>query len=116
MLSPEKEECRPPTTAQGRGKDNFYELALEEEKALLCGDCKFNWEADTNEELRQKLNELAKQYPTLREGEYREKLLSLFRERGLDLNAEQLDMLLLLRQKTDQMLLERKAERQKDKP
>ena len=35
---------------------------------------------------------------------------------GLDLNAEQLDMLLLLRQKTDQMLLERKAERQKDKP
>ena len=42
--------------------------------------------------------------------------MSLFRERGLDLNAEQLDMLLLLRQKTDQMLLERKAERQKDKP
>ena len=32
------------------------------------------------------------------------------------LNAEQLDMLLLLRQKTDQMLLERKAERQEDKP
>ena len=73
-------------------------------------------ETDTNEELRQKLNELAKQYPTLREGEYREKLLSLFRERGLDLNAEQLDMLLLLRQKTDQMLLERKAERQESKP
>ena len=48
--------------------------------------------------------------------EYREKLLSLFRERGLDLNAEQLDMLLLLRQKTDQMLLERKAERQESKP
>ena len=71
---------------------------------------------NSTEELRQKLNELAKQYPTLREGEYREKLLSLFRERGLDLNAEQLDMLLLLRQKTDQMLLERKAERQEDKP
>lgn len=33
MLSPEKEECRPPMTAQGRGKDNFYELALEEEKS-----------------------------------------------------------------------------------
>ena len=66
--------------------------------------------------LRRKLNELAKQYPTLRESEYREKLLLLFRERGLDLNAEQLDMLLLLRQKTDQMLLERKAERQEEKP
>lgn len=116
MLSPEKEECRPPTTAQGRGKDNFYELALEEEKALLCGDCQIQLGSGHQRELRQKLNELAKQYPTLREGEYREKLLSLFRERGLDLNAEQLDMLLLLRQKTDQMLLERKAERQEDKP
>ncbi len=30
--------------------------------------------------------------------------------------SEQLDMLLLLRQKTDQMLLERRAERQEDKP
>ena len=84
----------------------------KKKKLSFAETAKFNWEADTNEELRQKLNELAKQYPTLREGEYREKLLSLFRERGLDLNAEQLDMLLLLRQKTDQMLLERKAERQ----
>lgn len=88
----------------------------KKKKLPFAETAKFNWEADTNEELRQKLNELAKQYPTLREGEYREKLLSLFRERGLDLNAEQLDMLLLLRQKTDQMLLERKAERQEDKP
>ena len=84
----------------------------KKKKLSFAETAKFNWEADTNEELRRKLNELAKQYPTLREGEYREKLLSLFRERGLDLNAEQLDMLLLLRQKTDQMLLERKAERQ----
>ena len=70
----------------------------KKKKLSFAETAKFNWEADTNEELRQKLNELAKQYPTLREGEYREKLLSLFRERGLDLNAEQLDMLLLLRQ------------------
>ena len=83
----------------------------KKKKLSFAETAKFNWEADTNEELRRKLNELAKQYPTLREGEYREKLLSLFRERGLDINAEQLDMLLLLRQKTDQMLLERKAER-----
>ena len=81
----------------------------KKKKLSFAETAKFNWEADTNEEL-------AKQYPTLRESEYREKLLSLFRERGLDLNAEQLDMLLLLRQKTDQMLLERKAERQEDKP
>ena len=88
----------------------------KKKKLSFAETANFNWEADTNEELQQKLNELAKQYPTLRESEYREKLLLLFRERGLDLNAEQLDMLLLLRQKTDQMLLERKAERQKDKP
>lgn len=87
----------------------------KKKKLSFAETAKFNWEADTNEELRRKLNELAKQYPTLRESEYREKLLSLFRERGLDLNADQLDML-LLRQKTDQMLLERKAERQEDKP
>ena len=79
----------------------------KKKKLSFAETAKFNWEADTNEELRRKLNELAKQYPTLRESEYREKLLLLFRERGLDLNAEQLDMLLLLRQKTDQMLLER---------
>ena len=70
----------------------------KKKKLSFAETAKFNWEADTNEELRRKLNELAKQYPTLREGEYREKLLSLFRERGLDINAEQLDMLLLLRQ------------------
>ena len=87
----------------------------KKKKLSFAETAKFNWEADTNEELRRKLNELAKQYPTLRESEYREKLLLLFRERGLDLNAE-LDMLLLLRQKTDQMLLERKAERQEEKP
>ena len=73
---------------------------------------RFNWEADTNAELRQKLNELAKQYPTLQESEYRRRLLLLFREQGLDIDAEQLDMLLLLRQKTDQMLLERRTDGQ----
>ena len=103
-----------------RSRDAERTIAMnwpwKKKKLSFAETAKFNWEADTNEELRQKLNELAKQYPTLREGEYREKLLSLFRERGLDLNAEQLDMLLLLRQKTDQMLLERKAERQEDKP
>lgn len=88
----------------------------KKKKLSFAEIAKFNWEADTNTELRQKLNELAKQYPTMQEREYRKELLRLFREKGLDINAEQLDMLLLLRQKTDQMLLERKAERQEDKP
>ena len=88
----------------------------KKKKLSFAETAKFNWEADTNAELRKKLNELAKQYPTMQEREYRKELLRLFREKGLDINAEQLDMLLLLRQKTDQMLLERKAERQESKP
>ena len=88
----------------------------KKKKLSFAETAKFNWEADTNVVLRQKLNELARQYPTLREREYRERLLQLFREQGLDINAEQLEMLLLLRQKTDQMLLEREPDRRKDEP
>lgn len=50
----------------------------------------------------------------MQESEYRRKLLQLFREKGLDINAEQLDMLLLLRQKTDQMLLGRESDGQEN--
>ncbi len=70
---------------------------------------KFNWELDTNAELRNKLDELAKQYSTLSEKEYQRKLLLLFRKNGLVIDANQLDMLLLLRHKTDQMLLRQKV-------
>lgn len=71
---------------------------------------KFNWESDTNAELRRQLDELAKQYATLSKKEYRRKLLQLFREQGMDIDAGQLDMLLLLRQKTDQLLLEQETD------
>lgn len=37
----------------------------KKKKLSFAETAKFNWEADTNEELRRKLNELAKQYPTL---------------------------------------------------
>lgn len=86
----------------------------KKKKLSFAEIAKFNWEADTNTELRQKLNELAKQYPAMQESEYRRKLLQLFREKGLDINAEQLDMLLLLRQKTDQMLLGRESDGQEN--
>ncbi len=71
---------------------------------------RFNWALDTNAELRQELDELAKQYTNLSEKEYRRKLLLLFQGNGLVIDADQLDMLLLLRQKTDQMLLRREAD------
>lgn len=86
----------------------------KKKKLSFAEIAKFNWEADTNTELRQKLNELAKQYPTMQEREYRKQLLELFREKGLDINAEQLDMLLLLRQKTDQMLLRQEPDGQEN--
>lgn len=86
----------------------------KKKKLSFAETAKFNWEADTNAELRKKLNELAKQYPTMQEREYRKELLKLFREKGLDINAEQLDMLLLLRQKTDQMLLRQEPDGQEN--
>lgn len=86
----------------------------KKKKLSFAEIAKFNWEADTNAELRKKLNELAKQYPTMQEREYRKELLRLFREKGLDINAEQLDMLLLLRQKTDQMLLRQESDGQEN--
>ena len=75
---------------------------------------KFNWALDTNAELRQELDELAKQYTNLSEREYRRKLLLLFRENGLAIDSDQLDMLLLLRHKTDQMLLRQGANRDEE--
>ena len=80
-------------------------------RTLSFGEAaKFNWELDTNAELRQKLDELAKQYTNLSEKEYRRKLLLLFQENGLAIDSDQMDMLLLLRHKTDQMLLRREAD------
>ena len=81
----------------------------KKKKISFADAAKFNWEADTNAVLRQKLNELAKQYTKISEREYRQKLLTLFQENGLDIDARQLDMLLLLRQKTDQLILEQEG-------
>ncbi len=86
----------------------------KKKKISFAEVAKFNWESDTNEQLRKELCELAKQYTKLEQKEYRKKLLMLFREHGLDLDDEQLEMLLLLRQKTDQMLLEQEAEKEKN--
>lgn len=81
----------------------------KKKKISFADAAKFNWEADTNAVLRQKLNELAKQYTKISEREYRQRLLMLFQENGLDIDAGQLDMLLLLRQKTDQLILEQEG-------
>ena len=68
---------------------------------------KFNYELDTNRKLKEELKNLALSRNDLNKTEYLTKMLSLFRAEGLTLSLKELDMLLLLRNKTDQMLLEK---------
>lgn len=68
---------------------------------------KFNYELDTNQKLKEELKNLALSRNDLNKTEYLTKMLSLFRAEGLTLSLKELDMLLLLRNKTDQMLLEK---------
>ena len=59
---------------------------------------KFNYELDTNKQLCR--NDMTRT-------EYLSKVLSLFGKEGLDITLKEFDMLLLLRTKIDQALLER---------
>ncbi len=68
---------------------------------------KFNYELDTNEKLKEELKNLALCRSDMSKTEYLSRMLSLFGEEGLSLSLKELDMLLLLRKKTDQMLLEK---------
>lgn len=68
---------------------------------------KFNYELDTNEKLKEELKTIALCRSDMSKTEYLSRMLSLFGEEGLSLSLKELDMLLLLRKKTDQMLLEK---------
>ncbi len=67
---------------------------------------KFNYELDSNENLKAELKNLALCKNDMNKIEYMSRMLCIFREEGLDINLKELDMLLLLRSKTDQMLLD----------
>ena len=69
---------------------------------------KFNYELDTNAKLKEELKNLALCRNNIARTEYLSKMLLLFGKEGLDITLKELDMLLLLRSKTDQMLLEKK--------
>ena len=66
---------------------------------------RFNWALDTNQELRNGMAKLAEQFPRLTQEAYTRQTLELFRRAGLELSAEDLNILLTLRRETDQMLL-----------
>lgn len=67
---------------------------------------KFNYELDTNEQLKTALKNLSLRRGEMSKRRYLTELLALFNKEGFDLSLKELDMLLLLREKTDQMLLE----------
>lgn len=81
---------------------------MKKEKMGFIEAARFNAVMDNNQRLNEGLLELAKRYGSLSEQEYIEEMLRLFREAGLDLTAEELQTLLKLRMKTDQMLLAQK--------
>ena len=68
---------------------------------------KFNYELDTNEKLKEELKKLSLCRSDINKAEYPSRILMLFRKEGLDITLKEFDMLLLLRTKTDQMLLEK---------
>ncbi len=68
---------------------------------------KFNYELDTNEKLKEELKNLALCRNDINKTEYLSRMLSLFRKEGISITLKELDMLLLLRNKTDQILLEK---------
>ncbi len=69
---------------------------------------KFNYELDTNDRLKEKLKNLALCKSSMSKTEYLSRMLALFNEEGLCITLKELDMLLLLRKKTDQLLLEKR--------
>ena len=67
---------------------------------------KFNYELDTNQKLKAELKNLALCKNDMNKLEYLSRMLYLFSQEGLDITLKELDMLLLLRIKTDQILSE----------
>lgn len=82
-------------------------MFFRKKKITFDKAAKFNYELDTNESLKEEIKNLALCRNDIAGTEYLSKMLSLFRKEGLDITLKELDMLLLLRAKTDQVLLER---------
>ena len=82
-------------------------MFFRKKKITFDKAAKFNYELDTNESLKEELKNLALCRNDIAGTEDLSKMLSLFRKEGLDITLKELDMLLLLRAKTDQVLLER---------
>lgn len=76
---------------------------------------RFNYELDSNEKLKTALKNLSLKRSGMSKKKYLSELLLLFNREGFDLSLKELDMLLLLRQKTDQILLDQDDETRRPK-
>ena len=85
-------------------------MIFRKKKITFDKVAKFNYELDTNRELKEELKKLALCKNEMNKTEYLSRMLSLFRKEGLDISLKELDMLLILRTKTEQMLLEKISE------
>ncbi len=82
-------------------------LFFKKKKVTFDKVARFNYELDTNEKLKEELKKLALCRNDMTKTEYLSRMLSLFGNEGLDITLKEFDMLLLLRTKTDQILLEK---------
>lgn len=82
-------------------------MLFKKKKVTFDKVAKFNYELDTNEKLKEELKKLALCRNDITRTEYLSRILLLFSKEGLELTLKEFDMLLLLRTKTDQVLLER---------
>ena len=82
-------------------------MFFKKKKVTFDKVARFNYELDTNEKLKEELKKLALCRNDMAKTEYLSRMLSLFGNEGLDITLKEFDMLLLLRTKTDQILLEK---------
>lgn len=81
-------------------------MFFRKKKVTFDKVAKFNYELDTNKNLKEEIKNLTLCRNDLTRAEDLSRILSLFGNEGLDLTLKEFDMLLLLRTKTDQVLLE----------
>lgn len=86
-------------------------MFFKKKKVTFDKVARFNYELDTNEKLKEELKKLALCRNDMTKTEYLSRMLSLFGNEGLDITLKEFDMLLLLRTKTDQILLEKNKQR-----
>lgn len=82
-------------------------MFFKKKKVTFNKVAKFNYELDTNAKLKEQLKKLSLCRNDISKTEYLSQMLSLFGQEGLDITLKELDMLLLLRNKTEQLRLEK---------